>query len=88
MARASEAMARGDIVTARRFYELAFSSGMPGAARGVGSTYDPTVLKETGVAGLKGDAEAAKRWYEKAIAAGDAQAKPRLAKLLSRSVAR
>jgi len=87
MARANEAMAHRDIITARRFYELAFAGGVPRAATGVGLTYDPIFLKENGVAGLKGDVDAAKRWYAKAIAAGDTQATPRLVKLLDLSSA-
>jgi len=85
MARATEAMAQRDIIAARRFYELAFSGGAPEAATGVGSTYDPIFLRESGVAGMKGDANAAKRWYEKAIVAGDDRARPRLQKLLDAS---
>ena len=75
-------MERRDVISARRFYEVADSGGLARAATAVGSTYDPIFLQGRGIRGLRGDANTAARWYEKAIEAGDAEARPRLDKLL------
>jgi hypothetical protein len=80
--RGDEAMARGDIVAARRFYELAASYRSASAATAVGRTYDPIYLKELGVRGLQPDAEKAGSWYERAQQQGDGEARARLRRLL------
>jgi hypothetical protein len=82
MARGDEALAAGDVISARQFYELAASNGLAHAATAVGRTYDPNFLQGKGVRGALADAEAAKRWYQKAIDGGDAEAPTRLDKLL------
>jgi hypothetical protein len=63
-----------DVISARRFYELAASNGLAQAAAAVGRTYDPIFLQAKGVRGGLADAEAAKRWYQKAIDGGDVEA--------------
>jgi hypothetical protein len=80
--RGDEAMARGDIVAARRFYELAASYRSASAATAVGRTYDPIYLNELGVRGLQPDAEKARSWYERAQQQGDGEARARLRRLL------
>ena len=82
MARGDDAIGHGDVISARSFYELAASNGSAQAATAVGRTYDPSVLRDMHVWGLRADAEAAKRWYEKAIEGGDAEARSRLERLL------
>jgi hypothetical protein len=82
MARGESASAHGDVISARRFYEVAASNDLAQAATAVGRTYDPIFLREKGVRGLLADAEAAKRWYQKAIDGGDVEARARLNKLL------
>jgi hypothetical protein len=82
MARGDDAIGHGDVISARSFYELAASNGSAQAATAVGRTYDPIVLRDLRVWGLRPDTEAAKRWYEKAIEGGDADARPRLERLL------
>ena len=82
MARGDEALARGDVISARQFYELAASMGLAHAATAVGSTYDPNFVTAGGVRGSFTDTEAAKQWYQKGIAGGDAEARSRLDKLL------
>jgi TPR repeat protein len=72
--RGDEAMRFGDIVSARRFYEFAASSGIAAAATAVGQTYDPLYLKSAGVRGVKASPETARFWYEKAARQGDARA--------------
>ena len=75
-------MARGDIVSARRFYELAAEKGLAGAATAMGRTFDPGVLQGLGVRGLRADVEAARQWYQKAVDDGDMEATIRLQQLL------
>jgi hypothetical protein len=82
MARGDDALARGDVISARQFYELAASMGLAHAATAVGSTYDPNFVTAKGVRGSFTDTEAAKQWYQKGIAGGDAEARLRLDKLL------
>ncbi len=82
MARGDEALAAGDVISARQFYELAASNGLAHAATAVGQTYDPNFLQGKGVRGALADARTAERWYEKAIDGGDAEARMRLDKLL------
>ena len=76
--RGDEAMASGDIVAARRFYELAANYGSALAATAVGRTYDPAYLANLRVLGLQPDAVKARYWYEKAERQGDAEARVRL----------
>ncbi len=66
VARGDELMRLRDVASARRFYELAASSGLPQAARAVAQTYDPKYLERLGVAGFPGDAQQAARWYDRA----------------------
>jgi TPR repeat protein len=82
MARGDEALAAGDVISARQFYELAATNGFAPAAAAVGQTYDPNFLQGKGVRGALADAQTAERWYEKAIDGGDAEARMRLDKLL------
>jgi len=82
MARGDEALAAGDVISARQFYELAAATGLARAATAVGQTYDPNFLQIKGVRGGLADAQAAERWYQKAIDGGDAEARLRLNKLL------
>jgi TPR repeat protein len=82
MTRGDAAFARGDVISARQFYELAASIGLAQAATAVGSTYDPNFLTARDVRGKFTDTEAAEQWYQKGIAGGDAEARLRLDKLL------
>jgi hypothetical protein len=82
MARGDEALAAGDVISARQFYELAATNGLAHAATAVGQTYDPNFLQGKGVRGALADAQTAERWYQRAIDRGDAEARARLGKLL------
>jgi TPR repeat protein len=82
MSRGNEALAAGDVISARQFYELAASNGLAHAATAVGRTYDPNFLQGKGVRGTLADVEAAKRWYQRAIDGGEAEARTPLDKLL------
>jgi TPR repeat protein len=82
MARGDEALAAGDVISARQFYELAASNSLAHAAIAVGLTYDPNFLQGKGVRGALADVESAKQRYQKAIDGGDAEARIRLDKLV------
>jgi hypothetical protein len=83
MARGDDALQHGDVISARQFYELAAASGLARAATAVGLTYDPDFLQARGVRGALADMAEARRWYRKAIDAGDPEARRRLDKLLT-----
>jgi hypothetical protein len=78
MERGDERMRRGDVASARRFYETAAATGMIEAATAIGRTFDPLYLKRIGVRGALADARRAKQWYEKAARAGDMEAQARI----------
>ena len=75
----------GDVASARLFYERAAEQGSAVAARAVGETYDPIVLEEEHVRGVRGDQRKAEDWYRKAILGGDATAVDRLHRLVSQT---
>jgi hypothetical protein len=78
MERGDERMRQGDVVAARRFYEMAASAGMIQAATAMGRTFDPLYLKHIRVRGALADAQRAKQWYENAAKAGDMEALARI----------
>jgi hypothetical protein len=78
MARGDERMRQGDVVAARRFYEMAAGAGMVQAATALGRTFDPVYLLHARVRGAFADAERAKQWYENAAKAGDMEALARI----------
>jgi len=79
--RGDELLATGDIISARRFFERAASSGSAAAMCGIGKSFDPLFLRGAGVIGIAGDAEAAIAWYRKAADAGSNDARARLERL-------
>ena len=62
-------MEQGEIASARRFFERAAELGEPKALVQLARTYDPVVLKELKVVGLKAEPEKAVELYERARAA-------------------
>ena len=83
--RGDELLSTGDISGARLFYERAAEQGSALAMTAVGQTYDPIILQQARVRGVRGDAKRAAEWYRKAEAAGDPQAEVRLKRLLART---
>ena len=71
-------LTRGDIVSARLFYEEAANSGSAAAMTAVGKTYDPVVLGQLGIKGFQADPVKAAEWYLKAGKAGDPEHTERL----------
>jgi hypothetical protein len=82
--RGQEAERVGDVSGARRYYAAAADQGSATAARSLGRLYDPGFLKQTAVGGIDPDPALARRWYERAVAMGDAQAAPLLQALAAR----
>ena len=67
-------MKTGDLIIARQFYKRAFEMGAAEGALGIARTYDPSVFTELKVQGITPDVAKAAEWYEKAKAAGVAEA--------------
>jgi TPR repeat protein len=85
MARAAQALERGDIATARAFLERAVDLGDANAALRLGATFDPAELGRMGAVGIKADPALARQWYEKARDLGaTAVADERLKRLAGR----
>jgi hypothetical protein len=78
MERGDERMRQGDVVAARRFYQMAADAGMVQAATAIGRTFDPVYLRHIRVRGAFADAQRAKQWYENAAKAGDMEALARI----------
>ncbi|MCC7283484.1 MAG: hypothetical protein IT556_13955 [Acetobacteraceae bacterium] len=74
-------LAIGDISGARRFLERAAASGSGRAALAMGGSFDPHVLAELGARGITPDRAAARQWYQRAAALGEAEAASRIAAL-------
>lgn len=66
VARGDGLMSAGDIASARLFYKRAAAKGYAPAALALARSYDPSVLLRQGVVGFTGDADEARRWYDKA----------------------
>jgi hypothetical protein len=60
----------GYLAGARAYFQRAAEAGSADAALRLGATYDPDVIAELGVQGIKPDPDAAKTWYERAEALG------------------
>lgn len=69
-ARGDERVVLGDIVAARALYLKAATLGDMKSAAKLGQTYDPVVLSELGVVGLKPDRKMALHWYKLARRGG------------------
>jgi membrane fusion protein, multidrug efflux system len=64
--RGDDCMNRGDIASARLFYERAFEAGDGRAALRMGVTFDPVFLDRAGVRGGLGNQKEALSWYRRA----------------------
>jgi hypothetical protein len=75
------ALAGGDVAGARAFLERAAEGGDARALLVLGDTYDPATLARMGAVGLKGDAARARDYYARALTAGVAAGRDRMAAL-------
>ena len=71
----------GYVAGARSYFKRAADTGSAEAAFAVGTTYDPSFIKEIGAHGIKPDANEARAWYERAKALGDKDAHAQLLQL-------
>ena len=78
LVRGDQFLADGDVAAARSFFKRAADSGEPQAAIAMGATYDPSVLGQLRVHGLKPDAATARHWYQRAADLGSKDAQDRL----------
>jgi hypothetical protein len=72
----------GDFAAARLLFERAASAGSAEAALALGSTYDPSVIKQLGAVSVTPDLDRALKWYETAADRGSADAVDRYANLM------
>jgi hypothetical protein len=71
----------GDVSAARLLFARAAEAGIGTAALKLGDTYNPAVLAERRLRGIRPDPAEAEAWYRKAEALGEAQAGERLKNL-------
>jgi hypothetical protein len=75
-------MAEGNVSAARLMFERAADVGLAQAAMALAGTFDADELARLSVrGGIQPDAKEARRWYERALQLGDADAEPRLRRL-------
>jgi hypothetical protein len=79
--KAAEAIRDGDIAGARLVLERAEEGGDVTAIYALAQTFDPRVLQQMRVQGLKGDAAKARELYQQALDAGVTDAKDKLSGL-------
>lgn len=75
---AAELLRNGDIEAARLVYSELAIHGSGKAAFLMAQTYDPQVLEEHFLVGMRPDSERARQWYSRAAELGDGDAKERL----------
>ncbi len=76
--RADELLRKGDVSGARLLLERALDNRNARAAFLMGETFDPNVLAELRVLGMRGDASKAREFYAQALALGMAEARARM----------
>ena len=74
-------LVRGDVASARLFYEAAANSGSAAAMTAIGRTYDPLELSRLGIKGFRADLAKAAEWYLKAKEHGDPEAAGQISRL-------
>ncbi|MBV1705561.1 MAG: hypothetical protein KGQ28_12210, partial [Hyphomicrobiales bacterium] len=79
--RGLRALALGDVASARLYLRAAADAGDARATYALGVAYDPLTLKKIGARVETGDSDKAREFYLKALAAGFADARTRLASL-------
>lgn len=84
--RGQELMASGDIAAARVILLRAAEARDAKAALALAATYDPVMLKKSGVYGVVADISTARSWYEKAKEFGSEEAPQRLEMLAGREM--
>jgi len=81
MAHGHQMIEVGYLAGARGYYRRAANAGSAEAAFALGTTYDPTFIKEIGAQGIKPDMDEARVWYERAKELGSKDAHAKLLEL-------
>jgi hypothetical protein len=79
--RGKDFLKEGDFAAARLLLKRAADAGSAEAALALGSTYDPSVIKQLGALSITPDLDRALKWYEIATDRGSADAADRYANL-------
>ncbi|MCC6889067.1 MAG: hypothetical protein IT536_11090 [Hyphomicrobiales bacterium] len=79
--RAQQMLQSGDVSAARLMLRRAAAGGSGQAALMLGGTYDPEVLRESGVMGIAANPTLARDWYQKALELGAGEASRRIERL-------
>ncbi len=74
LARGDGYLGKGDVTSARLFYERAADAGSGQAAMRLGATFDPNFLGRAHLVGTRGDQATADMWYGRARGLGTAEA--------------
>ena len=80
--RGKDFLAQGNFASARLLFKRAADAGSPEAALALGSTYDPSVIKQLGAVSITPDIDGALKWYETAADHGSAEAAGLFANLM------
>lgn len=84
IARGDEYFARSDVAAARLFYQRAFNGVGAAGANAMGATYDPLIIEQRGLRGIRPDAATALQWYRIAAQRGSSDADVRGSALIDR----
>lgn len=77
IARGDDYFARSDVTAARLFYRRASDGGSAAATAAMGSTFDPIIIEQRNVRGVRADPAEALKWYRRAAQLGDTDADAR-----------
>jgi len=80
--RGKDFLAQGNFASARLLFKRAADAGSAEAALALGSTYDPSVIKQFGAVSITPDIDGALKWYETAANHGSAEAAGLFANLM------
>jgi hypothetical protein len=80
--RGKDFLAQGNFALARLLFKRAADAGSAEAALALGSTYDPSVIKQLGAVSITPDIDAALKWYQTAADHGSAEAAGLFANLM------
>jgi TPR repeat protein len=83
--RGRQLLGSGDVIGARRYFELAASRNSAAGATALAVTYDPDFIREAGAPADLADADAARRWYTEAIRRGAPEAKALLERMQTKA---
>ena len=80
--RGKDFLAQGNFASARLLFKRAADAGNAEAALALGSTYDPSVIKQLGAVSITPDIDGALKWYKTAADHGSAEAAGLFANLM------